>query len=182
MKKEKSKKFILYPRTVLMAVFCVMLTIILLYRSYSDKEKNKFILPKKECRDTIYIHDTIYLGEWEVFKKALTYVESRNNDSIIGRHQDHGRYQITPIFLNSANIQLMKEGLDTFDIKEMHDPIKADSVFEAVQRKVNPEKSIERAMLIHNPKASSEYRKKVIGEMERQLQEMKKLIEERKEK
>ena len=99
-------------------------------------------------------------NQWDLFVLALIEVESENDPFAVGSCNDVGILQITPIYVKDVNRIL---GEDRYSLDHRTDIAKSLEMFEIMQSHYNPERDIERAIKLHNPKAGSEYRNKVIA-------------------
>ncbi len=102
--------------------------------------------------------------EWDILIEALIQVESEGNPFAVGRSNDVGVLQITPIYVREVN-RIMKE--DVYSLDQRTDIEKSIEMFEIYQAHHNPEKDILRAIHLHNPGAGSWYRNKVTAEIEK---------------
>jgi hypothetical protein len=103
------------------------------------------------------------LSEWQMFILALIEVESGNSLSAIGKENDCGLLQITPIYVKEANLIQKK---DTFVLEDRFDIQKSLQMFNAVQNYHNKERSIKKAIGLHNPNAPSGYGIKILNKMD----------------
>lgn len=100
--------------------------------------------------------------EWDVFVEALIQVESEGNPFAVGKTNDLGILQITPIYVNDVNRIL---GEERFTLDCRIDIDKSLDMFEIYQRYYNPDKDINRAIKLHNPGAGSDYREKILSKI-----------------
>lgn len=103
--------------------------------------------------------------KWECIYQAIAYVESKNNPKAIGVKGDGGIIQILPKgrggYLDEAN-RLLKE--DRFADNDRFCPEKSREIWDVVMKHRNPEKSLLKAIKLHNPRASKLYGIKVTKE------------------
>ena len=92
--------------------------------------------------------------EWDVFVEALIQIESGGDPSVIGKNNDGGILQITPIYVREVN-RLLKEEKYTLD--DRFDSLKSIEMFEIIQSHYNKEKDIDKAIYYHNKKAPKSY-------------------------
>lgn len=85
------------------------------------------------------------------------------NADAVGKTNDVGILQITPIYVKDVNRIL---GEDKYDLSCRTDTEKSLEMFEILQGHYNPSKSIDKAIKLHNPKASQSYRIKIMNKME----------------
>lgn len=99
----------------------------------------------------------LQLREWNLFLKALIQVESGGNSMAIGKNNDGGILQITPIYVEEVN-RLSKKNYtldDRFSVE------KSLEMFAIVQSHYNPNKDINKAIKLHNPGAGKDYANKI---------------------
>ena len=110
---------------------------------------------------TFHYKDSI--AEWEIFLLALIEVESGNNPNAIGKTNDGGVLQITPIYVREANrIQSDK----VFTLEDRFDIQKSLEMFNVMNDRYNKDRDIEKAIKLHNPHAPASYRAKILKKME----------------
>lgn len=102
-------------------------------------------------------------SEWDIFVEALIQVESEGKADAVGKTNDVGILQITPIYVKDVNRIL---GEDKYDLSCRTDTEKSLEMFEILQGHYNPSKSIDKAIKLHNPKAPQSYRIKIMNKME----------------
>lgn len=100
--------------------------------------------------------------EWEVFIKALILTESNGNRLAIGKTNDVGILQITPVYVEEVNRIL---GENRFTLECRKDIRKSLEMFEIYQSYYNPDKDIEKAIKLHNPKAGLDYKNKILQKL-----------------
>lgn len=121
----------------------------------------------KEMPEPIAIEETALEEEpppWEHLIQALIIVESEGNPNAIGKTNDVGILQITPIYVEEVNriIDTPKYNL------EMRKSVEYSlEMFEIYQAHHNPDKDIIRAIKLHNPGAGRWYTDKVISQLNR---------------
>jgi len=88
------------------------------------------------------------LTSWQMLELAIMKTESGFNTMAIGKHQDCGVLQITPVYVEEVN-RLLDTAYyfhtDAFDIT------KSLEMFNLYQDAKNPNHDIERAIRLHNP-------------------------------
>ncbi len=102
--------------------------------------------------------------DWEKLILALIEVESNGNENAIGKTNDVGILQITPIYVADVNRIL---GNEIYCLNCRFDRQKSIEMFEIYQSHYNPNKNIERAIRLHNPRAGEKYREKVFNEFKK---------------
>ena len=102
-------------------------------------------------------------SEWDIFVEALIQVESEGKADAVGKTNDVGILQITPIYVKDVNRIL---GEDRYTLAERTDTEKSLEMFEILQGHYNPSKSIDKAIKLHNPRAGQSYRIKIMNQME----------------
>lgn len=102
-------------------------------------------------------------SEWDIFVEALIQVESEGKADAVGKTNDVGILQITPIYVKDVNRIL---GEDKYDLSCRTDTEKSLEMFEILQNHYNPDKDIDKAIKLHNPRAGQSYRIKIMNKME----------------
>lgn len=100
--------------------------------------------------------------EWDVLVEALIQVESEGNPFAVGKTNDLGILQITPIYVKDVN-RILGEERFTLDCRVDID--KSLEMFEIYQSYYNPDRDINRAIKLHNPGAGSDYREKILSKI-----------------
>lgn len=103
------------------------------------------------------------VSEWDIFIEALIQVESEGKADAVGKTNDVGILQITPIYVKDVNRIL---GEDRYSLSCRTDTEKSLEMFEILQNHYNPDKDIDKAIKLHNPKAPQSYRIKIMNQME----------------
>lgn len=103
--------------------------------------------------------DTI--SDWDIFYFALVQVESGGRADVVGKTNDAGVIQITPIYVKEAN-RIVGESRYTLECR--FSPELSREMFDVIQSHRNPDCDIERAIKLHNPRAGKEYRARIINE------------------
>ena len=101
--------------------------------------------------------------DWFLFKLSLAFVESSYNaDAVHPRSLAGGLFQILPAgdggFLCEAN--RLTNGMFTDECR--FDVGRSNAMFEVVNRRHNPNKCIETAIRLHNPRAGANYRAAIL--------------------
>ena len=100
--------------------------------------------------------------KWKKFIEALIYVESGGDPYAVGRTNDAGVLQITPIYVEEVNRIL---GKNTFTLEDRFNTKRSLEMFCIYQQYYNPDKDIEEAIRLHNPRAGSWYKERVLKAM-----------------
>lgn len=100
--------------------------------------------------------------EWDIFLEALIMKESNGDPQAIGKTQDVGILQITPIYVKEAN-RLSGKG---FTLEDRTSVEKSMEMFNIIQDYWNPDKNIDKAIKLHNPGAGPEYAEAIYKNME----------------
>ena len=153
----KQRQFILLE--LLLACFFII-------SFYHTRQSNKE--QTQQLEDLIFelvVNDTnkidIHIVDWHLFTTALMKVESDHSTTIIGKNDDAGVLQITPIYVKEVNRIL---GQQKYSLADRFDKYKSIEMFEVMNSRYNPEKSFYKAMRIHNPNAPESYRKAILNE------------------
>lgn len=102
------------------------------------------VLPTtKEDRDRVV---------WERLVHAICMVESGCDDSARNpKSSASGRFQMLKIYVDEVN---RIKGKRTYSYNDRFDPLKAREMFEIYQQHYNPNKDIDRAIILHRGKVS----------------------------
>lgn len=100
------------------------------------------------------------LTDWQVLQLAIAYTESRFNPSAVGKAQDSGILQITPIYVAEVN---RIAGTD-YVLQDAFDPVKSLEMWDLMQAHYNEGRDLERAIALHN--RAPQYRAAVLQNME----------------
>jgi hypothetical protein len=106
----------------------------------------------------------IYTQEWRQYLEALSWVESRHNDTLNGKTNDAGRYQITPIYVKEVN-RILRKNVYTLD--DRYDRRKSEEMIFIMNRRYNKTFDINKAIALHNPKAGDDYKQKILNKISR---------------
>ena len=106
---------------------------------------------------------------WQLFVEALIYVESRGNDLALGKNNDAGCLQITPVYVAAANGIIGRKAYYTLD--DRFNCEKSIEMFNVVNAYHNPDRDIEKAIRLHNPGAGVDYKNKILTKLEELINE-----------
>lgn len=115
--------------------------------------------PKETREETSALF--VMKDDWSILIEALIQVESEGDRFAVGKANDVGVLQITPIYLKEVN-RILQE--DVYTLSERTDIDKSIEMFEIYQSHHNPSKNIEKAIMLHNPRAGKSYLNKVLSE------------------
>lgn len=87
------------------------------------------------------------LSEWQALTLAIAITESKCNPSATGKTNDGGLLQITPVYVREAN---RLAGTD-YTHEDSYDIGKSLAMFRIIQDHYNPERSVDKAIRLHNP-------------------------------
>ena len=97
--------------------------------------------------------------EWEKMVWAICQVESGQNDRAVNRKSSAaGRYQMLRVYVDEVNRIIGKK---KYKYGDRMDPERAREMFNIYQGYYNPEKDIEKAIILHRGKKSLKYIKEV---------------------
>lgn len=116
---------------------------------------------------------SVMKDDWSILIEALIQVESEGDRFAVGKANDVGVLQITPIYLKEVN-RILQE--DVYTLSERTDIDKSIEMFEIYQSRYNPGKSIEKAITLHNPRAGKSYLNKVLSEFNKIKQDSAKVF------
>ena len=105
-------------------------------------------------------------SEWDLFIEALIHVESRGDTEAVGAKNDVGVLQITPIYVQDVNRIL---GEERYTLSCRVSVKKSLEMFNVYQSHYNPNKSIDKAIKLHNPRAGERYKAKVKNKLKELL-------------
>jgi hypothetical protein len=115
------------------------------------------ILAKEEVK---YIETPVRpLTDWQIFTLALIETESENNQYAVGSRNDGGILQITPVYIKEVN-RIQSDCV--YKLEDRFDIQKSLEMFNILNSFHNSELNIEKAILLHNPKAPKSYKAKII--------------------
>lgn len=117
-----------------------------------------------ERQFTHTIEETVRVDDWQLLIKALIHVESRGNSNAVGKCDDVGVLQITPIYLQEVN-RICRE--ERYTLSDRYDSLASVEMFEIYQNHHNSTKDIMRAIQLHNPRASHRYADSVMKTIDR---------------
>ena len=100
------------------------------------------------------------LTDWQVLQLAIAYTESRFNPSAVGKAQDSGILQITPVYVAEVN----RIYGTSFVLQDAFDPVKSLEMWDLMQAHYNEGRDLERAIALHN--RAPQYRAAVLQNME----------------
>ena len=98
------------------------------------------------------------LSEWETTQLALILTESQMDSLAVGKSNDLGILQITPIFVDEVNRLV---GKDLFTHQDALSPEKSLQMLAIYQEYKNPSHDTDKAIQLHNPKGGYAYARKV---------------------
>lgn len=98
------------------------------------------------------------ISEWETTQLALILTESQMDSLAVGKSNDLGILQITPIFVDEVNRLV---GKDQFTHQDALSPEKSLQMLAIYQEHKNPTHDTDKAIQLHNPKGGYAYARKV---------------------
>jgi hypothetical protein len=108
------------------------------------------ISDKKEAMDRVV---------WERLVHAICMVESGCDDNAKNKTSSAcGRFQMLRVYVDEVN---RIKGKKVYSYNDRFDPLKAREMFEIYQQHYNPNKNIDRAIILHRGKVSEKYIKNV---------------------
>ena len=146
---------------VLIAVFCV--AIVLPFAADRGVEEEPVEAPVPEKISVVQLLRQQHgdeLTDWQVLQLAIAYTESRFNPSAVGKAQDSGILQITPVYVAEVN---RIAGTD-YVLQDAFDPGKSLEMWDLMQAHYNEGRDLERAIALHNK--APQYRAAVLQNME----------------
>lgn len=133
--------------------------ILIFFLAYSIlAPEDKAEVPATSQKDSV-LHEISDSIKWDLFTEAVIWVESRGNDSLMGKNNDGGCLQITPVTIAEAN----RIGCGKYSLNDRFDRRKSIEIWNTIQDYHNKKKDFNLALKIWNPKAPLSYHKKVIN-------------------
>ena len=125
-------------------LFIIVLTYLWLNSIRLSIKQNEII---KEIK-TENITNLTYLTDFELIELAIIWQESKANPNPkYSDGESEGILQLTPIYVKEANRIL---GKNKYTLHDRRNPLKSHEMFLVVQNYHNPEKDVEKAVLLHN--------------------------------
>lgn len=132
----------------------VAVSILSLFPLFVSDVRVSAISNKKDAMDRVV---------WERLVHAICMVESGCDDSARNpKSSASGRFQMLKIYVDEVN---RIKGKRAYSYNDRLNPTKAREMFEIYQQHYNPNKDIDRAIILHRGKISKKYIKKVKSEM-----------------
>lgn len=101
--------------------------------------------------------------QWECMVDAICHVESRGDDNARSRVSSAaGRFQMLRIYVDEVN---RISGKKIYSYNDRFNPVKAREMFDIYQGYYNPERDIDKAIILHRGKKSWKYIREVKNEM-----------------
>lgn len=142
-----------------MAIFCFgMIVGAFALSQLSGKENTQIASPPQEAEILSPSDD------WDTFRTAVGCIESGNDDALVGKRNDVGRLQITPILLKDANRIV---GYERYFLEDRNDADKSAEIWNVIQDYYNPSHDLHLALKIWNPRAPLSYHRKIMSEYTR---------------
>lgn len=115
----------------------------------------------------IYDNNKIKNRLWERMISAITYVESRNDDRALNKKSGaFGRFQMKKIYVDDVNrILKLQKKKQRYTYADRGNYKKAREMFDIIQSHYNPEKEIDKAIILHRGKKSKSYINEVKNRM-----------------
>ena len=103
--------------------------------------------------DTVFITPppTDTLSDWQALQLAIALTESRCNPDAVGKTNDGGLLQLTPIYIREAN----RLAGTNYTHEDAFDIAKSLEMFDIIQSHYNPEQDINKAIHLHNPNGNA---------------------------
>ena len=149
---------LLVSLSVGVVILIIVITVVLFL---STRAKNEIDSPVSSPTEISYIEED---PMWTYLIQALIIIESEGNQYAIGKANDVGILQITPIYVEEVNRIL---GDDIYTLDDRTCTYKSLAMFEVYQAHHNPNKDILRAIKVHNPGAGQWYTDKVMEQFNR---------------
>lgn len=95
-----------------------------------------------------------HLSEWELTQMGIIMTESNFRTDAVGKTNDHGIFQITPVYVKECNRIV---GKNTYSLRDAYNPIKAKEMFDIYQGAKNRDCDYDLAIYLHNPNGGERY-------------------------
>jgi hypothetical protein len=143
------------------SLFCLCLLGVVAWSIFQDYKYggNPEVGEIEHSVDTIVVYKNGHDYDWELFTRALIWVESKGDSKAVGSKDDMGVLQITPILLQDCNRILKNEG---FTLEDRLDSLKSVEMFNIIQDHYNPQHDYHLALKIWNGQAPLSYHRKVM--------------------
>lgn len=147
--KEDERDFLVNVAIAILVVIIIEGCCMILSRKYP-----------KEVEVVRIVRDTVYVDRWASLVEALIQVESEGlADAVNERTGATGILQLMPIYVADAN-RIVRE--ERYTLEDRYSEEKSLEMFEIVQRHYNPERDIDKAIRLHNPRGGEQYKNKVL--------------------
>ena len=100
--------------------------------------------------------------DWDILVSTLIQVESSGDTLAVGKTNDVGALQLTPIYVADVNRIL---GEERYTLEDRRSLKKTLEMFEVYQGHYNPEHDVDLAIHLHNPRAGEWYKGRVYDQM-----------------
>lgn len=138
----------------ILVLLTVIVTLIVTHNTRIQENANTEIIEQAETEEPL----------WDYMIQALIIVESEGDPHAVGKTNDLGILQITPIYVKEVN-RILKE--ERYDLSDRTNIYKSLEMFEVYQEHHNPDKDILTAIKIHNTGAGKWYIDKVMNQLNR---------------
>lgn len=145
----------------LITLFCGVLVLLIAGSLYAQEDPEPAPVPEKiSVVQLLRKQHQDDLTDWQVLQLAIAYTESRFNPAAVGKAQDSGILQITPIYVAEVN---RIAGTD-YVLQDAFDTGKSLEMWDLMQAHYNEGRDLERAIALHN--RAPQYRAAVLQNME----------------
>ena len=145
----------------LITLFCGVLVLLIAGSLYAQEDPEPAPVPEKiSVVQLLRQQHGDELTDWQVLQLAIAYTESRFNPAAVGKAQDSGILQITPIYVAEVN---RIAGTD-YVLQDAFDTGKSLEMWDLMQAHYNEGRDLERAIALHN--RAPQYRAAVLQNME----------------
>lgn len=132
-----------------------LLSVVVFAGTHLEKKKINTLVEFPE-EEVVVNQDSL---NWEDFTRALIWVESRGDSKAIGKNNDIGVLQFTPILIEDVNRIL---GREVYTLEDRLDSLKSVEMFNIIQDHYNPQHDYHWALKIWNCHAPQSYHRKVM--------------------
>lgn len=150
-----------YQVCIAYSLFCLCLLGVVAWSVFQDYKYggNPDVGEIEHSVDTIVVYKNGHDYDWELFTQALIWVESKGDSKAVGKNNDVGVLQFTPILIEDVNRIL---GREVYTLEDRLDSLKSVEMFNIIQDHYNPQHDYHLALKIWNGHAPLSYHRKVM--------------------
>lgn len=146
-----------YLGTIEHVLFILLASAVLVWRislGINDTESKKEQISCDKNTEEVQLYDN-----WDDFIQAVIIKESRGDSLAVGKNNDVGVLQITPVIVRDVNRIL---GENKYTLSDRTSVLKSVEMFNIIQNHYNPNLDLHLALKIWNPKAPISYHRDIM--------------------